>query len=76
VGARWIGEGHRFDDAAGSQRLAGYGTLDLRAEARVSDAWRMQLLAANLLDKRYETIAWYNQPGRAMYLTLRYAPGE
>jgi len=76
VGARWIGEGHRFDDAAGSQPLAGYGTLDLRAEARMTDEWRMQLLAANVLDKRYETIAWYNQPGRAMYLTLRYAPGK
>jgi vitamin B12 transporter len=74
VGARWIGEGHRFDDAAGSQRLAGYGTLDLRTEARVTEEWRVQLLAANVLDKHYETIAWYNQPGRAVYATLRYSP--
>jgi len=71
-GARWVGEGHRYDDAAGTVRLAGYDTLDLRAEARVSPDWRLQLRAANVLDRHYETIAWYNQPGRAIYLTVRY----
>ncbi len=76
LGARWMGEGHRFDDAAGSQRLGGFGTLDLRAEARVATDWQLQLRAANLLDRRYETIAWYNEPGRAVYLTLRYTPAR
>jgi vitamin B12 transporter len=74
LGARWVGEGHRHDDAAGTQRLGGFDVLDLRAEARVADDWQLQLRAANVLDKHYETIAWYNQPGRAAYLTLRYAP--
>jgi vitamin B12 transporter len=48
--------------------------VDLRAEAGVSEDWRLQLRVANLLDKRYETISFYNQPGSAVYLTLRYAP--
>jgi vitamin B12 transporter len=73
LGARWVGEGRRHDDAAGSRPLAGYGTLDLRAEMRVAAELRVQLRAANVLDRRYETISWYNQPGRAVYLTLRYA---
>jgi vitamin B12 transporter len=76
VGARWVGEGPRHDDAAGTQSLGGYGTLDLRAEARVAREWRLQLRAANLLDKQYENIAWYNQPGQAIYLTMRYAPAR
>jgi vitamin B12 transporter len=76
LGARWVGEGHRNDDAAGSQRLGSFGTLDLRAEARVTGDWRVQLLAANVLDRHYETVAWYNQPGRSIYLTLRYAPAH
>ena len=29
---------------------------------------------SNLLDKRYETAQYYNQPGRAFYITLRYHP--
>ncbi len=74
LGARWVAEGERPDNASGSRRLGGYGTVDLRAEAGVSEDWRLQLRVANLFDKRYETIAFYNQPGSAVYLTLRYAP--
>ena len=76
VGARWVGEGARYDDAAGTRRLGGYGTLDLRAEAQMTADWRVQLRAANVFDKSYQTIAWYNQPGRAVYLTLRYVGGK
>jgi vitamin B12 transporter len=76
LGARWSGEGDRYDDAAGTRRSGGYGVLDLRAEAPLGTDWRLQLRAANLLDKRYETIAFYNQPGRAWYATLRYTPGR
>jgi vitamin B12 transporter len=74
LGARWVAAGARYDDAAGTRRLGGYGTLDLRAEARLARNWRVQMRAANVFDKRYQTIAWYNQPGRAAYLTLRYVP--
>jgi vitamin B12 transporter len=74
LGARWVTEGERPDNASGSRRLGGYGTVDLRAETGIADDWRLQLRVANLLDKRYETIAFYNQPGRVAYLTLRYAP--
>jgi vitamin B12 transporter len=28
----------------------------------------------NLFDADYETAAYYNQPGRGFYLTLRYEP--
>lgn len=74
LGARWTGQGHRFDDADGTRPLDGYGTLDLRAEAPLARDLRLQLRAANVFDKRYETVAWYNQPGRALYFTLRYEP--
>jgi vitamin B12 transporter len=75
LGARWVKEGSRFDNAANTRRVEGYDLLDLRAEAAINPEWRVQLRAANVLDKRYETIAFYNQPGRAFYLTLRYAGG-
>ncbi|WP_066093628.1 TonB-dependent vitamin B12 receptor [Xanthomonas massiliensis] len=66
------GAGHRFDDAANSVRLAGYGTVDLRVEYALTPAWALQARAANVFDRRYETVAWYNQPGREYQLTLRY----
>ncbi|MGV8961114.1 MAG: TonB-dependent vitamin B12 receptor [Stenotrophomonas sp.] len=71
-GVSGFGSGHRFDNAANSVRLAGYGTLDVRVEYAISDAWTLQAKAANVFDREYETIAWYNQPGREYQLTLRY----
>jgi len=72
VGITAAGSGYRFDDAANSVRLAGYGTVDLRLEYAINDAWAIQARAANLFDRSYETVAWYNQPGREYQLTLRY----
>jgi vitamin B12 transporter len=75
VGARWVGEGDRMDNAANTRRVAGYGTLDLRAEMPLAGNWRLQARLANLLDHRYETVAFYNQPGRTAFLTLRHSEG-
>ena len=76
VGITAAGSGHRFDNAANSVRLAGYGTVDLRVEYAINDAWSVQARAANVFDRDYETVAWYNQPGREYQLTLRYAPAS
>jgi len=72
LGVTAAGSGHRFDNAANTVRLAGYGTVDVRVEYALSDAWTLQAKAANVFDREYETVAWYNQPGREYQLTLRY----
>ncbi len=74
VGASLIAEGRRYDDLANRQRLGGYATVDLRGEYRIDRDWRVQARIENLLDKDYETAAFFNQPGRGVYLTLRYQP--
>lgn len=76
LGLSAYGNGARYDDAANSVRLPGYGTLDLRAEYAITADWSLQARAANVFDKRYETMAWYNQPGREYQLNLRYAPAR
>jgi vitamin B12 transporter len=45
----------------------------VQGEYRFARAWRLQARIANLLDKHYETVSFYNQAGRAAYVTLRYA---
>lgn len=72
LGVTAAGSGHRFDNAANTVRLAGYGTVDVRVEYAINDAWSVQAKAANVFDREYETVAWYNQPGREYQLTLRY----
>ena len=75
-GASLTGVGGRYDDAANRNRLGGYGLLDLRAEYRVAPAWKLQLRLENALDKRYETAAYFNQPGFGAFLSLRYQPKD
>ncbi|MCG4455226.1 TonB-dependent vitamin B12 receptor [Pseudomonas sp. MMS21-TM103] len=72
LGASLHAEGQRYDDLANTKELAGYATLDLRGEYRIDPEWRLQTRVANLLDADYETAQGYNQPGQAVYLTLRY----
>jgi vitamin B12 transporter len=64
---------HRFDNAANTLRVAGYGTLDLRADWHVAREWTLGLRLNNVGDKAYETVYGYNQPGREADVTLRYS---
>ncbi|MEP6907424.1 MAG: TonB-dependent vitamin B12 receptor, partial [Pseudoxanthomonas sp.] len=64
VGLTGNGASHRYDNLANTVRLAGYGTLDLRLEYAFHPDWTLQARATNVFDREYETIAWYNQPGR------------
>ncbi|HYP80008.1 MAG TPA: TonB-dependent receptor, partial [Steroidobacteraceae bacterium] len=73
AGMRLRAEDDRWDDAANTRRLDAFATVDVQAEYRVARDWRLQARVANLLDEQYETVAYYNQPGRAVYLTLRYS---
>jgi len=72
VGASLHAEDQRYDDLANRSELSGYASLDLRGEYRLDDEWRLQARLTNLLDADYETAAGYNQPGQAVYFTVRY----
>lgn len=76
VGATLLAAGERYDDLANTRRLGGYATLDLRADYRLAKDWLVQAKAANLFDRDYETAAFYNQPGRSLFVTLRYQPAR
>ena len=74
LGLTGLAEGARHDDVANSRRLPGHALVDLRAEWRVSPAWRLQARAANVFDRRYETASFYRQPGREWQLSVRWTP--
>ena len=70
-----IETGHGVETAAlqNTLRVAGYGTLDFRADWHVAREWTLGLRLNNVGDKAYETVYGYNQPGREAYVTLRYS---
>jgi vitamin B12 transporter len=73
VGADMQALGQRFDDAANKTKLGGYTVLDLHAQWRPAAQWTVSAHLNNLGDKRYETAAGYNRPGREAYVSLGYA---
>ena len=74
AGVTAFGAGKRYDNAANTVRLAGYGTVDLRLEYAISRDWSVLGRVSNVFDREYETVAWYNQPGREYRLSIRYQP--
>jgi len=74
LGATLHTEGQRYDDVANTVPLGGYTAVDLRAEYRLTSAWRVQARIANLFDRRFETAHLFNQPGRELFVTLRWQP--
>jgi vitamin B12 transporter len=76
LGAHALLQSERFDDAANTRRLAGYGKLDLSVEHQLAPDWRLQLRLNNVGDKRYETARGFNQSGRALFATLNWQPAR
>lgn len=76
VGATFFVAGKRYDDLANAHRLGGYATTDLRASYAFAPGWEVQGRLANAFDHNYETAYYFNQPGRSVYLTLRYSPAR
>ena len=71
AGASMVAFSHRFENAANTQRLGGYATLDLRGDVELAPGLKLGLRLNNIADKRYETVLGYNQPGREAFVTLR-----
>lgn len=74
LGATAHYNGSRYDDLANQHELGGYALFDLRGEMRLDDAWKLQAKLSNAFDRDYQTVAFYNQPGRALFFTLSYTP--
>jgi len=75
-GATLLALGERFDDSANTpaKRLPGYATLDLYGNYRLRPEWTLEGRVNNLAGRVYETAYGYNQPGRQVFIGLRYAP--
>lgn len=73
-GGSLLRTGGSFNDTANLQPLDGYTSADLYADYKLSQDWKLQAKLNNLTNKQYETILGYNQPGRGVFVTLRWQP--
>lgn len=74
LGLTLAGFGTRYDDVANRRRLGGYALTDLRMTYAMAPGWSLQFAINNVFDRQYETAAFYHQPGRGYFITLRYRP--
>lgn len=74
LGATFLAQGKRYDDAFNSREMGAYATMDLRGSVNLDKHWVLQGNVENLFDEDYETASFFNQPGRTFSLTLRYQP--
>ena len=74
VGGSLLRAGSSFNDTANLQPIDGYTTADLYADYKISRDWQLQAKVNNLTNPQYETIRGFNQPGRGVFVTLRWQP--
>lgn len=66
--------GDRFNDARNTQKLGGYGVVNLTASTVFARDWTLLARVDNLADKDHETVKGYATAGRALYVGLKWAP--
>lgn len=74
VGGDWQLVGARYDDAANTKRMGGFGLLNLFAEWRFERDWTFFARANNVFDKQYELARDYATAGATLFAGIRYAP--
>jgi vitamin B12 transporter len=70
--ADWVLHGERFDDAANTQRLGGYGLVNLAASKDVSPGWAVLARVDNLANQDYQTVNGFATAGRTLYMGLKW----
>ena len=74
LGGELLLSGRRYDDAANTQPLGGYGLVNLHASTSIAKDWTLQARVDNLADKRYQLAQSYHTPGRILYAGVKWAP--
>ncbi|HEX4943821.1 MAG TPA: TonB-dependent receptor [Usitatibacteraceae bacterium] len=66
--------GERFDSATESAdlRLPGYAIADATVRYAAGKGWTVEVVASNLLDRRYEHVVGYDAPRRGVLLNFRF----
>ncbi|MEO8022218.1 TonB-dependent receptor [Polaromonas sp.] len=74
VAADLLLSGKRFDTAANTTVLPGYGLLNLSASTALSKDWKLVAKLDNLTDKIYQTASTYAMARRTAYVGVTWAP--
>ena len=74
AGAELLAVGPRYDTATQTREMARYELVNLFGHYRVNRDFRVEARLDNLFDQDYETAWGYRNPGRSLFVGLRYQP--
>lgn len=73
AGGETVFSGSRYDDAANTRKLAGYGLVNLYVSYAASKEWIVRGRVNNLFDKDYTLATGFNTPGTNLFVGLEYS---
>lgn len=73
-GGEWLLVGKRYEDAANTRKLGGYGLVNLFADYRIDRDWTLFARGNNIFNKNYELALDYATPRASVFAGIRYAP--
>ena len=74
LGAEAQASGRRFNDAANTQALGGYTLFNVYVSKPLAPDWQLLARVDNLSNKHYELASTYANPGRTLYMGLKWSP--
>ncbi len=74
AGIEWVGVGKRYNTNAETDRMGGYGLVNLSARYAVAKNLAIEGRINNLFDKDYETVRGYGTLGFNAFVGVRYTP--
>ena len=72
VGVSLIAQSSRYDDAANTTDVAGYGIVNVRAAMALNKHWRLKGSIENVGDNSYELVDSYSTGGRMVFIGVSY----
>ena len=74
VGTELSASSERYDNAANTLRLGGYGIVNAYLDYAIEPSWSVLARFNNLFNKSYELVRDYGVPGANFFVALRYQP--
>jgi vitamin B12 transporter len=74
LGLEFVASSLRYDDAADTVKMGGYGIVNLTVEWPFAKGLSLLLRGGNVLDKNYQLTADYATGGATAYAGIRWQP--
>jgi vitamin B12 transporter len=74
LGCEFVASSLRYDDAANTVKMGGYGIVNLTLDWPFAKGWSLLVRGNNVLDKNYQLAADYSTGGAQVFASLRWQP--